>query len=121
LFSFPSPPGHDGKPHVDGKWICCYESDGFSSKFTIPDAGQAKWGGWKAIGLLMYKEFRDGNKAARLTDESKAMEAAILAYIRNEKGITAPNPADNIKSKRRRLNPELAEIQAIEIVDDDEE
>lgn len=116
-----SPEGHDGQPKVFGLTVVVYESDGYRALYTLPDAGQAKYGGWKRDGLEKFVELRDANKEARQSADCEAIEQSILDKIREVNGIKDDTPDTSKSNKRRKTNPELENIEKLAICDDDEE
>ena len=76
------------------------------TKYSNPDAGQVKGGGWSDAGLEKYDECRADIKKIRDQDkkDKHALHNMCLALIRDKHGITADTPAPK---KRRKKNPQV--------------
>ena len=58
-------------------------------KYTMPDSGQARYGGWKKEGLDRYIELYKMAKAGRKARNCKEIEQESLEDLRNKNGLVA--------------------------------
>ena len=115
------PAGVGDEPTVKGDKVIVYEEDGYAARYTQPDVGQSKYGGWTNEGLKRYVELRDINKKARETDDSKILEQDMLDQVRAKYGLEfATYEEETRANKKRKRSTVTAETEAID-VDGDEE
>ena len=65
----------------NGNKVYLYD-DKFKGKWTLPDAGQSKYGGWTAAGVKRFVELKDLNREVRLKGKSMHAESHCLARLR---------------------------------------
>lgn len=81
------------------------EHEDLGTPYTNPDAGQQQFGGWNRKGILRYIELVKNIRKARESRDGKKWEKALLDKLREEKGITANNHADQQKLDGRKKSP----------------
>jgi hypothetical protein len=74
----------------------------FQGKYTRTDIGQSSDSGWTLAGRKAFVRWMHHNKQARLTQNSKDLEEAVLKLMRESMGIVAPTAADEKLCKRRK-------------------
>lgn len=90
-----------------------YEDDGYETKWSIPNAGQAKFGGWDPEGIKLFVKLKKANTEARKTDQSKEWEQQVLDTLRAKykcKADSWEQEESNKKAKTSKTIPESAEI-----------
>ena len=70
----PKPRQENGEVPADMKKWC--------SKYTSPDTGSKKWGGWNKAGMEKFIELCETNRQARVTDSSHALEQQALVLLK---------------------------------------
>jgi hypothetical protein len=73
----------------------------FKTKWSRPDSGQQRWGGWKRGGLLKVQELTGVNKKARANRRSAVWEARVLELLRQKHGITGKKISDDRRKRRK--------------------
>jgi hypothetical protein len=120
------PKDSEAPPYVVGQGgdkVYLYDAK-FKGKWTVPDAGQSKYGGWTTEGVMRFVELKDVNKAARSKPTSSKMEMDCLSRLRKVHGITAPNPTENMVKKRQTIQQDMDNItdgpQEIDVFGDED-
>ena len=78
---------HVEKP--DSKYYYISDYPDLATKYTNPDSGQEKYGGWNEQGIRRFIEIKNINANKRASDAGKAWEAELLEELRKSKNITA--------------------------------
>lgn len=81
--------------------------------FTNLVAGQAEFSAWTPQGRSKFYEYRRANKQARGLPNTKVVEEATLALIKQDYGLIAPS-ADEERRRKRRRTIDPAEVVAEE-------
>jgi len=76
-------------------------SPAYQGKYTRTDLGQSSDTGWTKAGRKAFLRWMHHNKQARLTQNSKDLEEAVLKLMRADKGIVAETAAEEKLRKRR--------------------
>ena len=98
------------------KFVYVDENPKLATKYTAPEVGQAKYGGWKLEGMTQFAKYRKQNKTARQTKEGQELEVMILNELRKRNGIKCDNHEDQRRSDGRRKtgNPAIAPVIEVE-------
>ena len=88
-----------------------------STKYTNPDSGQQKFGGWIKDGVNRYIKIKEIIRNKRVTEESKAWEALLLQKLRESKNITAPTWEEQQKLNGKRKADEAQNASGISAED----
>lgn len=83
--------------------------DIFQNKWTVQNGGKQTFDGWSKESFDRFEELRAWNKAARAKPETKTLEEACLAHLREETGRTAPTIDEERAKKRRKVRATLVE------------
>ena len=88
----------DSKAAADAEWELIEDrlyvwGSKYKGQWTLPDGGQAKFGGWSRAGLERWVQLRTECKNARDTAASKTMEQQCLNRLREKHHITEATPA----------------------------
>ena len=108
----------------DPKVHYCLLSDGFEAKYSLPDCGQAKFGGWKKEGLEKFAKTMAKCKEVRTNNRKKCeeWEDAVLAKVKEDNGIAFDSLEEKQRAKKRKTEPVVASVDEVaDIMDSDEE
>ena len=69
------------------------------TKYTSPDTGSKKWGGWNKAGMEKFIELCTTNRTARVTDTSHALEVRALELLKTAHDIEDESYAEWMAKK----------------------
>ena len=86
------------------------ETEEYAAKYSDPQSGQAKYGGWCDEGLKQYQDTIALVKASRETELSAQLEQECLALVRAKHNMIYKEngPGSKKKGKKRRRSPASA-------------
>lgn len=110
------------QPEEDKRFFSYTETPELATLYTMPDAGQEKYGGWKPDGLKRYVLLRKNIRKARAKAEGKAWEKKLLALCREKLNIKGKDYAEQRKlmGKRKTKTP-VAAPAAIDLFEEEED
>ena len=88
------------KYEVKGNQLLLYDKK-YQGKYTKSNAGQQEKGGWTEEGIGQWMKYRDANKAARLTPESRKLEQEGMNLIKLEHGLVAASYEEEANNKKK--------------------
>ena len=113
----------DFVPKEGVRYFFLDEHPALQAKYTTPDSGQEKYGGWKDEGVRRWVKIRSAIKKARKSKAGRAWEAKILEVLREINGITMPTHEQQQKlaGKKTENEAKRPKISASELYDDSDD